>query len=101
MWSGWLEVASWDRDPTAGQIITFLRKVFVALGIPVVISSDNGPQFRASEYRKFLEEWNVTPRYSSPGYPRSNGHAEAGVKVLKMKKGKAPKVIIEKDNRQH
>ena len=81
--TGWLEIAEWRTDPNAGQVIDAMRKFFTALGVPAMVSSDNGPQFASIEYRNFLDRWNVTARYSSPYHPQSNGHAEAAVKVLK------------------
>ena len=69
-----------NRGPAPGLS---LRHMFVSLGVPLVVRSDNGPQYASSEYKDFLKNWQVTPRYSSPHFPRSNGHAEAAVKVIK------------------
>ena len=54
---GWLEVAGWQVEPTSHQDIGALRKLFVVLGVPVVICSDNGPQFASAEYATFLANW--------------------------------------------
>ena len=81
--TAWLEVAQWKTAPSSAQVIKVLRKLFVALGVPQILSSDNGPQYASSEFADFLRTWHVTHRLSSPFYPRSNGHAEAGVKTFK------------------
>ena len=81
--TGWVEVASWQAEPTSSQVIAALRRMFVALGVPVVLRTDNGPQYASSEFKEFLKDWEVTPRLSAPCYPQSNGHAEAAVKVVK------------------
>ena len=45
--------------------------------------SDNGPQFLSAEFTKVEDEWEFTHMTSSPGYPKSNGRAEAPVKAAK------------------
>jgi transposase InsO family protein len=37
--------------------------------------SDNGPQFSAATFSKFVDEWGFTHLTSSPYYPQSNGEA--------------------------
>ena len=53
------------------------------IGIPETIRSDNGPQFASHQFAEFTKEWNFDHTTSSPRNPRSNGHAEAAVKVVK------------------
>ena len=81
--SGWPMVKMYNQDATAKKLITTLRKFFSATGVPELLRSDNGPQFVATEFRKFLSEWGVRINPSSPYYPQSNGHAEATVKSIK------------------
>ena len=45
--------------------------------------SDNGPQFRSQEYATFVKAWGFTHITSSPYHSRSNGKAEAAVKIAK------------------
>ena len=51
-------------------------------GLPRVIRSDSGPQFR-SQYNNWLEAVGVIREMSSAYNPRSNGLAEKGVQDLK------------------
>ena len=81
--SGWPMVKMYNQEATAKKLINTLRKFFSATGVPEVFRSDNGPQFVATEFRKFLFEWGVRINTSSPYYPQSNGHAEATVKSVK------------------
>jgi len=48
-----------------------------------VAHSDNGPQFASSEFAQFRKEWGFHHTTSSTRHPRSNGKAEAAVKVTK------------------
>ena len=59
------------------------RKVFELYGVAEEISSDGGPQFIATQFKKFLDDWGVEHRLSSAHYPQSNGRGEIGVKVAK------------------
>lgn len=49
------------------------KAIFARHGIPVVLMSDNGPQFIWKEMEEFAEVKHVT---NSPLYPQSNGLAE-------------------------
>ena len=53
--------------------------------------SDNAPQLHSTEFAEFTQVWRFKHETSSPHHPRSNGQAEAAVKVAKpiMKKAKA------------
>ncbi|XP_043227719.1 uncharacterized protein LOC122384401 [Amphibalanus amphitrite] len=57
--------------------------MFCFTGVPDIWYSDNGPQFASRVFREFLRDWGVEHRTSSPGYPQSNGIAEAAVKTTK------------------
>ena len=63
-------------------ICGFLTDVFLEVGWPMVIRSDNGPQFRG-EFKAYCLENNIIHETSAPYNPQSNGLAEAGVKIIK------------------
>jgi len=67
---------------TSRQVHDCFQTVFSQFGIPVIIYSDGGPQFRTT-FSKFCEEWFVEHVQSSPYYPKSNGTAEVNVKAMK------------------
>ena len=56
---------------------------FSIFGVPQELASDGGQPFDSSDYRNFLQQWNIHCRLSSAYYPQSNGRAEAGVKTAK------------------
>ena len=67
----------------AAKTISMLKGLFSEHGIPETIRSDNGPQFASHQVAKFTKEWNFDHNTSSPRNQRSNGQAEAAVKVGK------------------
>ena len=81
--SGWTVIYQWNHSPTARETVRAVVSDFVNLGVPVWFRSDGGPQFAAKEFCDALHRWGVEWPPSSPGYPRSNGHAEASVKAVK------------------
>ena len=54
--------------------------------------SDNGPQFSASTFAKFAEEYGFTHITSSPKFPQANGEVERAVQTVKnlLKKAQDP-----------
>nr|XP_042913372.1 uncharacterized protein K02A2.6-like [Parasteatoda tepidariorum] len=52
--SKWIKVRHMTST-SASATVDVLREIFATHGIPEVIVSDNGGQFRASEYQIFLE----------------------------------------------
>ena len=85
----------WEIDylpiTSSKAVIAKLKGHFARYGVPSVIMSDNGPQFSAAEFKSFVGEWGIQHKTSSPGYPRSNGKAEAAVKAAKNMMRKAIK----------
>ena len=80
--SGYLEI-DLLRAQTSWEVILKLRMTFARFGPPEVLITDNGPQFTSAQFAAFAQSWRFQHRTSSPHYPRSNGQAEAAVKVAK------------------
>ncbi|XP_028089530.1 uncharacterized protein LOC114289895 [Camellia sinensis] len=59
-----------------------MRNVVVRFGISRVLIADNGTQFDEKILRKFCADLRIEYRNSSPGYPQSNGQAEASNKTI-------------------
>ena len=68
----------------SSKTISVLKELFSEHGIPETIRSDSGPQFASHQFAKFTKEWNLDHIISSPRNPRSNGQAEAVVKIKKV-----------------
>ena len=72
-------------------IVKYMRCLFSEQGIPVIVRSDNGPQFDSNCFRQFRAEYGFQHITSSPHYPRSNGFIESQVKLVKKSLAKAIK----------
>ena len=81
-YSGWIEVSTLTYA-TFNSIKKVLLMYFSIFGVPQELASDGGQPFDSSDYRNFLQQWNIHCRLSSAYYPQSNGRAEAGVKTAK------------------
>ena len=73
----------------ATTVIEKSKAHFAQFGVPVVCHTDNDSQFISREYDRFAEKYVFWHATSSPYHPKSNGRAEAAVKVAKsmLKKG--------------
>ena len=71
------------RQQTAAEVIIKLKMHSARYGTPMPLATDNGPQFASKQFAEFAKKWRFDHRTSSPHYPRSNGQAEAAVKVAK------------------
>ena len=81
--SGFPLVDSWAKDPSANQVIRKLKWYFSLFGKALKFKSDGGSQFTSKEMHDFLEEHCIQHGQSSPYNPKSNGHAERNVKIIK------------------
>ena len=81
--SRFAEVALLSKNTTSPDVITHLKSWFARHGIPDKVVSDNGPQFQASEFAKFADNYGFKHEPSSPKYPQSNGEVERAVKTVK------------------
>ena len=76
-----------------------LKENFAQQGIPQIVVSDNGLQFRSEKYRRFAEFYNFTPIFSSPQFPKGNGQIERFVQTVKnmIRKCKAQNTDIDRE----
>lgn len=81
-YSKFIEIAQCNGT-SSKNVILHMKSIFARHGIPQILVSDNGPQFSSSEFKKFVSDFDFKHITSSPRYPKSNGEAEAAVKVIK------------------
>lgn len=84
------------QGSSSKAVINALKSIFATQGIPEEVVSDNGPCFSSSEFASFARNWEFEHTTSSPMYPRSNGQAESGVKIVKsmMTKSEDPYLAL-------
>ena len=80
--SKWPEVIMMNSTTTRATI-TVLRDLFAKYGLPLQVVSDNGPQFRSSEFQDFLKKNGIKEVKVSAYQPSSNGAAERMVQSVK------------------
>ncbi|GFT12852.1 retrovirus-related Pol polyprotein from transposon opus [Trichonephila clavipes] len=71
------------RSLTAKTACDSLLQICSRTGIPSIIASDQGTNFKSALTQEFTKRIGSSPRFSCPGYPASNGLVERWNKVLK------------------
>jgi len=71
----WVEAEATDKIES-DNVISFLSKVFARHGIPEILVTDNGPQFRSDKTKSFLDLYGVYVHFTSTYHPESNGEVE-------------------------
>jgi len=66
-----------DRHITANDVIEVLSDLFITVGIPEHIRSDNGPELTAKVLREWLSDLGVKTLFIEPGSPWENGYIES------------------------
>jgi putative transposase len=66
-----------NRHITADDVIEVLSNLFITVGIPEHIRSDNGPELTAKALRQWLSDLGVKTLFIEPGSPWENGYIES------------------------
>lgn len=90
--SDWIEVDQMTST-TTDAIIKVCKQHFSRHGIPEIVVTDFGPQFRIDNqtFNRFAAEWGFRRTVSSPHHHEGNGKAESAVKIVKRIFKKADK----------
>ena len=82
LYSKWPEV-SLCGSVTSHKVIEFMDSLQSRWGIPVSVTTDNGPQFTSGIFKEYLAERNMRhiriPQYSA----QNNGQVERFMRVLR------------------
>jgi len=65
------------RHITADDVIEVLSTLFIMVGIPEHLRSDNGPELTAKALRQWLSNLGVNTLFIEPGSPWENGYIES------------------------
>lgn len=71
------------HNVSSQSVINAMKYVFSGQGIPKIVFSDNGPQFKSAEFSEFAKSYDFQHHTSSPLYPKSNGIFEKTVGIVK------------------
>ena len=67
----------------SSMVIEKMKSIFSRHGIPSVVRSDGGPQFKSHEFDEFAKSWEFKHELSDPYYPRGNSKVERSVQTVK------------------
>ena len=81
--SEWPEVHELGIHATTGQTIEAMRRSFSCHGLPQRLVTDNGPQFRAQDFKEFMQANGIKHQLTPPYHPAANGQVERMVQELK------------------
>jgi len=65
------------RHITAADVIEVLSTLFITVGIPEYIRSDDGPELTATALREWLSDLGVNTMFIEPGSPWENGYVDS------------------------
>ena len=82
LYSGWYEI-DLLRDTSTSTIIKKMKTHFSRFGIPLMVISDSGSQYKSREFKQFARDWSFNHVMSSPHFHSSNGLAEKAVQTAK------------------
>ena len=96
-YSGYIDFAELE-NMSGKALVNVLKPIFATHGTPAMLITDNGTNYVSKEFKEFAREWEFDHILSSPHHKKSNGRAEAAVKVMKnmLKKSKKSKIDIYK-----
>ena len=80
--SRWAEV-EFVTSTSARAVTPKVDKTFASLGIPVSVSSDNGPPFNSQDFSDFSKYYGFRHEQKTPLNPQANAEAEQFMRVLK------------------
>ena len=64
------------RSTGASSVIPKFDKIFATHGIPVSMTTDNGPPFNGDEYSRYLKALGINQDPSTPKWPQGNAEVE-------------------------
>ena len=82
-YSRYVEIARLTSS-TSASVIQHLSSIFARHGIPQILFSDNGPQYKSAEFASFAKQYGFQHVTSSFHYSQSNGEAERAVQTVKQ-----------------
>jgi transposase InsO family protein len=63
-------------ERSGAAAVELLKHIIYECGKPSEILTDNGEEFRGSEFEAFVKRYHIRHNYTSPGHPQTNGKVE-------------------------
>ena len=82
-YSEYFEMERLERGTHGEEVIRQTKKWFSTHGIPLKVTTDNGPPFNGGKWKEFAKTYGITHVTSSPVHPQANGMAEKVVSIAK------------------
>lgn len=70
------------KSTTGDKNVICLKKIFSVYGLPLSITTDNGPQFVSDVFSNFMHENQIQHKRTTPLWPQANGEVERQSKSL-------------------
>ena len=78
--SSWLSLYYFPREATSCDLVNTLKYYFCIFGVADQVSSDDGPQFRSSQFQQFLQSWGARKHRVRSGWiVRKPGNWHSGI----------------------
>ena len=74
--TGWAEAIPIASKKTANVLAAFNTHIVSRYGSPSILVTDRGGEFSSSIFEKWLAEWGIEHRMTSPYHPQTNGKCE-------------------------
>ena len=71
------------RDTTTSKLLSVLDAIFCDRGLPTVVVSDNGAQFKSDQFKNHMKIKGIKHILTLPYHPASNSSAERAVGCVK------------------
>ena len=81
--SGWVESIPLKSKEASEVTDVFHKEIIPRYGVPEVLTSDNGLEFKNDTLRPYLTKLGTKVRYCTPYHPQANGHVERYHSVIK------------------
>ena len=80
--SGWIKAFP-AENRTSQTVKVHLSQIFARFEIPIILVSDNGPEFVSSDLKQWFESVGIKTMESPIYHPRANGIVERAVQTVK------------------
>ncbi len=84
--------------PTSASVVAQLSALFLEVGVPSRILTDNGGQFAAHELEQFLALHQVEHTFIRPAHPWTNGRIERLFRTLKETQRRFARVFVSREH---